>query len=74
MDEKKLGETAETWKNALFLTALACFFFGIYGGTFHDGQYTWELINLAVIFNVASQYLPKMIDAFSKKEEEVDEL
>jgi len=73
MDEKKLGETAETWKNALFLTALAAFFFAVYGGTFHGGQYTWEFINIAVIFHVASQYLPKIINFFSKEEEE-DEL
>ena len=68
-NESELSSDAQLWKNALFLTTLFCFFLGVYGGTFHGGQYTCEFLNIAVIFNVASHYLPKIINYFSKEEE-----
>jgi hypothetical protein len=67
MNEKKLGPVAEMWKNGLFLTAWSCFFWGCFAGTFKEGQHTWELLNAALIFYVAFQYLPEKIDYFAKK-------
>jgi len=73
MTDKKLCATAELWKDALFLTSLACLFFCCFGATFYEGQYTRAFMYCAALFFAAYRYLPEKIDFFFAEKEEKEE-
>lgn len=66
-EEEKLGQTAQEWRNGLFLTALGCLFWTVFSASFLDGQGVWECINAGAIFYIAHLILPEKINQLLKK-------
>ena len=64
---EKLSETAELWRDSLFLTFLFCLFFSVIAGYYHDDSASWALLNCAAVAMAAWVWLPKIIDRFSRQ-------
>lgn len=65
---EKLSETAELWRDGLFLTFLLCLFFSVISGYYNDDSTAWALLNCAAISAAAWIWLPRIIDRFSGEE------
>lgn len=70
--QKKLSETAELWRDGLFLTFWLCLFFSVILGHYHNDNATWALLNCTAIAMGAWACLPWIIDKFSSKRKEKD--
>lgn len=65
---EKLSETAELWRDGLFLAFLFCLFFSIISGYYNDDSTAWALLNCAAVAAAAWIWLPGIIDRFSGEE------
>jgi hypothetical protein len=68
--QEKLCETAELWRDGLFLTFLLCLFFSVIAGYYHDNSASWALLNCSAVAMAAWLWLPKTIDRFSRQGQE----
>ncbi len=72
IEQKKLSENAELWRDGLFLTFWLCLFFAVISGYYHNDNATWALLNCTAVAMAAWAWLPGIIDRFSGEEAKKD--